>query len=234
MTRAAMTGSVQHLAIDGSTVTITSSADLGAIATTAGRFTVDGIVREITTQPAGLFDALVAAEGVAPTEEYQYRGGTLRIGRAVHADPVSGTTRTDTTAVWESAGVSLALTSSDLTTTAQLALLDRFDLQPGPTGLAVLPGSGVGWYDAPQLVKELPGVGLLEITPLSNDTAGALPSWPGTPAQGGELYQDQLAPGAPYVVLVTETARVNVLPDTGAIDAAADAAALLEVEWVRP
>lgn len=228
-----MTGSITHRAIDGGRVTITSGADLRSTATSAGRYSVDGVVREVTTQPAGFFAVLIQAEGLEPTEEYQYRGGTLRLGRAAHPDPVSGTHRVDTTAVWETGAVSMAITTNDLDTEALLAVLDRLELQPDPEGLAVLPGAGVTWYDAPQLVKELPGIGLLEVVPLSNETAGALPSWPGTPAAGGELYQDELAPGAPYVVLVTETARVNVLPDTGAIEAAAEGAADLQVEWVR-
>ncbi len=225
---------ITHIAVDAARVTITSDADLRAIATSAGRFLVDGVVREVTTQPAGFFDVLVAAEGLTPTEEYQLAGGTLRLARAVHADPVSGTQRTDTTAVWEAQGSSLALTTSDLDTEGVLGVLERLELVPSPEGLAVLPGAGVSWYDAPQLVKELPGLGLLEITPLSGDTAGSLPSWPGTPVAGGELYGDELAPGVPYVVLVTETARVNVLPDEGAVEAAAAGAASLLVEWERP
>lgn len=229
-----MSPSTTHLAIDASRVSISSAADLRAVATSAGRYSVDGIVREVTTQPAGFFPLLARAEGFEPTEEYQYRGATLHLGRAVHADPVSGTRRVDTAAVWDDGSVSMALIASDLTTEALLALLDRFDLQPHPEGLAVLPGRGVAWYDAPQLVKELPGVGLLEITPLANDTAGALPSWPGTPVTGGELYRDELAPGVPYVVLVTETARVNVLPDDGGTEAAAAGAAALRVDWIRP
>lgn len=228
-----MSGTITHVAIDAGRVTITSGADLSAIATSAGRYSVDGIVREVTTQPAGFFPVLAAAEGLEPTEEYQYRGGILRLGRAVHADPVSGTQRVDTTAVWDTGGASLAVTTSDLTTDTLLALLDRFDLRPAPEGLAVLPANGLTWYDAPQLVKELPGLGLLEIVPLSNDTAGSLPSWPGTGVAGGELYRDELAPGVPYLVLVTETARVNVLPDEGAIEAATEGASGLTVEWVR-
>lgn len=228
-----MAGSITHVAIDASTVTITSRADLGAVATSAGRYSVDGIVREVTTQPAGFFPVLAQAEGLEPTEEYQYRGGTLHLGRSVHADPVSGTQRVDTTGVWDNAGGSLAITTSDLTTDGLLALLDRFDLRPSPEGLAVLPANGLSWYDAPQLVKELPGLGLLEIVPLSNDTAGALPSWAGTEVAGGELYRDELAPGVPYLVLVTESARVNVLPDEAAVDAATRGASSLQVEWVH-
>ena len=228
-----MTPSVRHIAIDGSVVTLTSGADLSAPTTSAGRFMIDGIVREVTTQPVGLFDALVGTDAMRPSEEYRYRGGTLRIGQANHPDPVVGTERIDTSAVWESSGVSLALTTSDLSSERIIAVLDRFDLKPAPKGLAVLPRSGVTWYDAPQVVKELPGVGLCEIFPLSNDIATGLPSWPGTPVAGGELYQDRLAPDAPYVVLITETARVNVLPDTDGIEAASQGAAALQVEWER-
>ena len=228
-----MAGTITHIAIDASRVTISGSADVRAVATSAGRYSVDGIVREVTTQPAGFFPVLARAEGLEPTEEYQYRDGTLRLGRAVHADPVSGTRRVDTTAVWDAGGGSLAITTSDLTTDALLALLDRFDLRPSPEGLAVLPANGLSWQDAPQLVKELPGLGLLEIVPLSNDTAGALPSWAGTEVAGGELYRDELAPGVPYLVLVTDTARVNVLPDEGALEAATRGASGLQVEWAR-
>ena len=148
---------ITHIAVDAARVTITSDADLRAIATSAGRFLVDGVVREVTTQPAGFFDVLVAsesmeqaaplvaAEGLTPTEEYQLAGGTLRLARAVHADPVSGTQRTDTTAVWEAQGSSLALTTSDLDTEGVLGVLERLELVPSPEGLAVLPGAGVSW-----------------------------------------------------------------------------------------
>lgn len=230
-----MTASIRHIAIDGSTVTITTDAALTAPATSAGRYTIDGIVREVTTQPAGFFDLLVASEGLRATEEYQYRGGSLRIGQAFHPDPVIATERLDRTAVWESAGTSLALTASDLSTERLIGVLDRFRLRAAPEGLAVTPRrSSVTWYDAPLLVKELPGIGLCEVYPLSGDIAAGLPSWPGTPAGGGELYQDQLAPNAPYVVLITETARVNVLPDEGGIEAATEGAGALRVDWARP
>lgn len=225
--------STVHLAIDASRVSITATADLSRIATSAGRFTVDGIVREVTTQPAGFFDLLVTAEGLRPTEEYQYRGGTLRLGQTIHRDAWSRSRRTDTTAVWEAGGWSTAVTGADLDAGTVLTLLDRLDLRPGPEGLAVLPGGGIAWYDAPQLVKEVPGVGLLEVLPLSADTARSLPSWPGTPVAGGELYRDEMAPGVPYLVLVTETALVNVLPDEGGIEAATEGASALSVEWER-
>jgi len=229
-----LTATATHVAIDGSRVTIAGAADLSRVATSAGRYTVDGIVREVTTQPAEFFDLLVAAEGLAPTEEYQYRGGALRLGQTTHQDARSGSRRIDTTAVWDTAGWSMAVTGADLDAETVFALLDRLDLRPLAEGLAVLPGNGIAWYDAPQLVKEVPGVGLLEVLPLSADTARSLPSWPGTPVAGGELYRDELAPGAPYVVLVTETALVNVLPDEGGIEAATEGAAALHVEWERP
>lgn len=222
-----------HVAIDGGRVHVTSDAPLAAPATSAGRYVVDGVIREITTQGTGFFDVLVAAEGLAPTEDYQVRGGALRLGRTVHVDPATGSERVDTTAVWDAGDGSLALTTSDLDTEQVLALLDRLDLRPGPEGLAVLPAGGIGWHDAPQLVKELPGIGLLEVLPLSAEVSGSLPSWPGTPVAGGELYRDEVAPGVPFVVLVTETARVNVLPDDDGIEAATAGATELLVEWER-
>lgn len=62
-------------------------------------------------------------------------------------------------------------------------------------------------------------IGLLEIAPLTSQVIAQLPSWAGTRVDHGELYAGEFTDNTPWLILVTETARVvamlgaGVLPD---------------------
>jgi hypothetical protein len=63
-----------------------------------------------------------------------------------------------------------------------------------------------------EIVKEVPGLGLLEVTVLDRDSTRWLPPWRGTRLPGGELFRDSQEDEGTYFVLATGTAMVTVLP----------------------
>ena len=85
-------------------------------------------------------------------------------------------------------------------------------------------------------MKELPGIGLAEVAPLVPEVVNTLPRWAGTPVEGGELYRDEARPGAPVLVLVSDTSATTLLLDGGGAEAdtATDLTAGLVVTWEAP
>ncbi len=62
------------------------------------------------------------------------------------------------------------------------------------------------------VIKQVPGLGLLDMTPLTAERARQLPSWRGLRTGAGELFRDTLSDGKPYFVLAAADAWVTVLP----------------------
>jgi hypothetical protein len=219
-----------HTTVDGSTVTFDGPVDLTAAVTSSVRYDDATIVRELTTAPVTAMDALP----YVVDEEYAHRGGTLRIGHRDEADATIGSRRRDTFAVWQGAVHALLLVEAEAGADVLIAVLDRLTLTESPTGLAV---EADGLVPATtRLVKEIPGVGLAEVSPLVPEVAQGLPRWAGTEVTGGELYRDEARPGAPVLVLVGDTASTTLLLDGGGpeADEATTRAAELIVTWTAP
>jgi hypothetical protein len=72
-----------------------------------------------------------------------------------------------------------------------------------------------GIAEPAEMVKEVPGLGLLEMTALTRTTARRLPSWSGARLPHGELFRDTLDDDSTYFLFATKSAMVTVLPDDG-------------------
>ncbi len=115
-----------------------------------------------------------------------------------------------------------------------IAVLDTLTLTESDTGLAVEADELVP--ATTKLVKELPGIGLAEVAPLVPEVVATLPRWAGTPVEGGELYRDEARPGAPVLVLVSDTSSTTLLLDGGGpeADTATELTAGLTITWEAP
>jgi hypothetical protein len=103
------------------------------------------------------------------------------------------------------------------TITNLLAVLRTLRIEEYDDGLTLRPTARVGAeFAAPATVlKEVPGLGLLEMAPLTKQRAGQLPSWRGLQTQAGELFRDALTDGKPYFLLATADAWLSLVPLAG-------------------
>jgi hypothetical protein len=218
----------EHRAIDGGRVTVAGPIDVTTPVTSTARYRFGDLVRELTTAPRDAIDALP----IVVDEEYAHRGGTLRIGHRDERDDTVHTGRRDITAAWQGQQFALVVTETAPDGDGLIALVDSLTLEEHTDGLVV--GSDAPMVDAPRLTKELPGVGLAEITPLVPSVTRGLPRWSGTATVGGDLYRDTARGDAPILILVGDSAATTLLLDPGTdaeADRATDLAAELVVTW---
>jgi hypothetical protein len=81
--------------------------------------------------------------------------------------------------------------------------------------VASLNAKRAGIAEPADVAKEVPGVGLLEITALTKTTARRLPAWSGARLPHGELFRDTLDDDSTYFLFATPSAMVTVLPHKG-------------------
>src|SRR6266545_458992 len=156
----------RHFTLDRTQVTITSrdldlSRPAGSVAVAALR----SGPQEITGGVRGLGESIARAMHVRFDEQYSYQGGTLLTGEGPL--PPNGRIRLF---VWEGNRSSVATALYNGASTADgIALLDQFALAEAITGEATVRPRvpDVAFEEPPVLAKEIPGIGLLEVVPLT-------------------------------------------------------------------
>lgn len=93
-----------------------------------------------------------------------------------------------------------------------LAFVGALRPQATALGVVVEPDVECEFSGPPKVAMNL-DVGLVEITPLTQEVIETLPEWQGSPVDAGQLYGSQFADGTGYLTLVTDTCRVIVMPD---------------------
>ena len=208
---------VTHRALDGGRLELEADLDLSGPFTSVLDLGLDGRRHEFTAGTADLGDEVAAAAGVGGfTEELSYAGGMLLIGRAGVADPRTGLADDLTVATWRGRRYGLVTSLYNVSTADVLALLNTVRIAEHDDGIAIgrAPGSASTVPGGALVLKEVPGLGLLEITGRTREAVAQLPSWAGLRVPAGELFRDTLSNGAPYFVLATASAMVTVLPLT--------------------
>ncbi|MEU4565278.1 hypothetical protein [Micromonospora sp. NPDC023956] len=204
-----------HRAVDGTRFLLDGSLDLRAPSTSVADVTIGGRLHEFTTGVAGLADDVVRALGVDRfDEELSYQGGTLLTARTRPHDPQIRLTEDRLVAVWRGKRHSFFTELYGATTTNLLGVLRTLRVEEHDDGLTLLPvPKGGAEFAAPATVlKQVPGLGLLEMTSLTRERAERLPSWRGLRTKAGELYRDALSDGKPYFVLATTDTWMSVVP----------------------
>lgn len=208
-----MGAQVRHLALDGSRHDIEADLDLTRPFTSVADIDVDGRRYELTAGPLALGGEVVAALGLGGfTEELSYAGGTLRIAHGPVADPRTGLADAVTVAAWHGRAHCLVASLYNVTTTEVLGILGAVRINEHDAGIALSPTDAGTVLGRVLLLKEVPGLGLLEISGRTRDAVRELPDWAGLPVPSGELFQDTLSNGRPYYVLAAPTAVVTILP----------------------
>ena len=206
---------VSHQAVDGGRFRLSGPFDFGTPFTSTVEMTIAGRRQEFTAGPVGLADDVARALGVgAFEEELGYQGGTLLTARTRPYDPQIRLTEDRLIAAWRGNSYCIVTEMYGASTADVLAQLRTLRLEEHADGLVIRPDQRAGSrFEAPAtLVKEVPGLGLLELAPLTPERAAQLPSWGGLTTPAGELFRDQLSDGRDYVVLVTTDTWLTVLP----------------------
>lgn len=206
---------VLHRSLDGRQFALSGRFDLGRPGTSVLGVAVRGRLHELTAGPAGLGEEVAAGVGVGRfDEELSYQGGTLLVGRARPYDRQTRLVEDLVLAVWRGRQHSLLTQFYGASTAGVLAVLRTLRISEHRDGISVRPEPGAGSdLAAPATVlKQVPGLGLLEVSPLTDQHARTLPFRSGLSTSGGELFQDQLSNGRPYFVLATSDTWTTVVP----------------------
>jgi hypothetical protein len=227
---------VTHRALDGRRFQLSGQLDLSQPFTSAVSVTVGGRVHELTAGPIGLGEEIARANGVERFDEVlSFQGGSLRIGHARHFDAGIRLVEDMLVAVWEGLRHCLVLSLYRATTLDVVGLLRTLRITEHSDGIALKPDAKAGcqFADRATVTKQVPGLGLLEVSSRTVEHARALPDWQGVTTTAGELFQDTLSDGNPYFVLAGADTWATVMPlaDTrvGQLPAVADRLALRTV-----
>lgn len=211
-----------HLALDGSRLDVEGELDLSRPFTSVLDVGLRGHRYEFTAGAVGLGGEVAAALGLDGfDEELNHAGGALRVAHGTVTDPRTGLGDRVTVACWTGVAHELVTSLYGVTTAEVLDVFTTVDIVEGPDGIGITPavGSGATVLGGALVLKEVPGLGLLEIAGRTKDAVRELPDWPGLPLGRGELFRDTLSNGRPYFVLAQPAAVVTVLPlDGTAVD----------------
>ncbi|MCP2335834.1 hypothetical protein [Actinomadura rupiterrae] len=227
---------VIHRSLDGTRVRLRGDHDLGRPFTSVARVTAGARLHEISSGTRA--DAAAWAEDVGVArfeEEFRVQGGRLRVGHAASTrDPDTGQRDTVLAAVWEGRRFAAFTHLYGGRPADAVAFLSGLRLTEHDDGITVAPAArGVALPEPAELVKEVPGFGLLEITPLTSETRRRLPGWRGAAVAGGELFQDTVDGQGPYFLLALSRLLVTVLPEEDQVRSVPGRLSSLSVEAVR-
>jgi hypothetical protein len=213
---AGVTSTVLHRALDGRRYELSGPLDLGLPSTSSLRIALRGQATELVSGLGGLADEAAAALGVPGfDEELGFAGGTLRLGRVRRAEPGSRITEDILLAVWQGRERCLITHFYDTGTLAAVEALNSLGITEHDDGIAVRPGKDSAQLAPAAIVKEIPALGLLELTAPSAPQATRLPEWKGKATPSGELFTDRMTNGDLYYVLAGAEIWATVLPLAG-------------------
>lgn len=212
---AVATASVTHRAMDGRRFLLSGSLDLSAPFTSMVELTIAGRLHEFTAGSVGLANELAQSLGVTHfDEELTYQGGALLIARVRSYDPQIRLSEERLVAAWRGRRYCFVTQLYGASTSDLLAVLRTVRITEHEDGLVVRPDTRAGSrFAAPAtVIKQVPGLGLLDMTALTAERTRQLPSWRGLSTRAGELFRDMLSDGKPYFLLAATDTWVAVLP----------------------
>lgn len=212
-----VTSTVLHRALDGRRYELSGPLDLGLPGTSSLRIALRGRATELVSGLSGLADEAAAALGVPGfDEELGFADGALRLGRVRRAEPGSRITEDILLAVWQGREHCLITHFYDTGTLAAVEALHGLGITEHDDGIAVRPGEDSAPLAPAAVVKEIPALGLLELTLPSAPQATRLPDWKGRTTRSGELFSDRMTNGDLYYVMAGTDLWATVLPLEGA------------------
>ncbi|GLY90631.1 hypothetical protein [Actinoallomurus iriomotensis] len=227
--------SVVHRSIDGYRYRISGKFDLGEPFTSVGRYAVDGRLYELTSGEHSVATGWTRDLGVQRfDDEFSLPNGRLRTVRVTDYDKRSGLEDQLLAVVWQGTRFSLFVPMYNAKPADAVHLFQLLGVTEHADGLTVATRNPkrAGIAEPGEMVKEVPGLGLLQVTALNKTTARRLPSWRGARLPHGELFRDTLDDDSTYFLLATPSAMVTVLPHEGETAKVPGRMAALKVETV--
>ena len=186
----------EHLALDGSVVSIEADAELSTTTTATGWALVPSLMRAhpFTVYPPGHVAVIeqtmrssAAPLEILSTEEYAIKNGKLRVGE-VQLDAPTGGKRELTMAAWEGSGGGLHTAMVGRHGSRLVEVFDTLRFSDRGRGLAV-DSPVVARPRAPEIVKEIPEIGILVIRPAIPSELEQVPKSRGFAVDHGELFR---------------------------------------------
>jgi hypothetical protein len=229
----------EHLAIDGSAITVEADADLTSAASATGWAVVPALLQAhpFSVYPPGYADAAEEAlranfshVEVTTTEEFALKQGKLRVAE-IRVPTATGGTRDLSVGVWEGRTGCLVTSLAGLQRQRLVQVFDTL-LFSEQRGGVVIDSPVVARPRAPELVKEIPGLGILAIRPAIPSELERVPRARGFAADHGELFRVRANRQALLFVGSSTVVSIQPLKDAD-VGATVDVAKSLRVEW-RP
>ncbi|TDC58390.1 hypothetical protein E1281_01750 [Actinomadura sp. KC345] len=225
---------ITHRSLDGVRVRLSGAQDLGRPCTSVARIADRGRLHEISSGTRA--DALGWAEEIGLDrfeQEFRIQGGRLRVGRTATRDADTGLSDPVLAAVWEGRRHAVFTHLYHARPADAVAFFGTMRLTEHADGITAVPRGRARRPDPAEMVKEVPGLGLLEITALTGQTRKRLPSWRGASVAGGELFQDTVEGQGPYFLLALRSLLVTVLPEEDRVREVPQRLAGLAVRAIR-
>lgn len=228
---------VEHLAIDGSIVSIEADADVRTGATATGWAIVPSLMRThpFTISPAGhsgvIEDAVRGGAGdvaIGDAADFSVKGGRLRIVEVTLPTATQGE-RTLTVGAWE--GERGCLTTSLIGSQPErlVEVFDTLAFAERSRGLAI-DSPVTARPREPEVITEVPELGVLCIQPAISSVLERIPRARGHRTSHGELFRIRATSNA--LTLVTSSAVTVIQPlDEGSPDELMGLAESLQIEW---
>lgn len=234
MSRLSPGGTVTHRSLDGVRVRLSGPHDLGRPCTSVARIADGGRLHEISSGTRA--GALAWADDIGVEhfdQEFRIQDGRLRVGRTATHDAGTGLREPVLAALWEGRRHAVFTHLYHARPADAVAFFGGMRLTEHEDGIIAVPRGRARRTEPAEMVKEVPGLGLLEITPLTVQTRRKLPSWRGASVAGGELFQDTVEGQGPYFLLALKSLLVTVLPEEDRVREVPGRLAGLAVEAIR-
>lgn len=227
----------EHLAIDGSVVTIETDVDLAEGATATGWAIAPALMRAhpFANHPPGFSETVLASVRQSfpdvrflSEQEYSLKNGSLRVVEVV-LPTATGGTRVLTAGAWEGRGGCLTTSLRGNATEQLVEVYDTLNFTDSARGL-VIDSPVIANPRSPEVVTEIPDVGLLSVRPATVAELQFIPKSAGAETAHGELFR--LKSGSASVAYVSQSAVARIDPGPDArIRAVTSVASSLAVQW---
>lgn len=227
---------VSHRALDGGLVTVRSGLDLGKPFTAYLEVKIGSRIQEFEAGSAGAAIDSARDAGVRSfPHEYRFQNGTLRFGSAFYSDNKTKVRSQITVAVWEGRRYSVGTHIYNARSHQELlSAVNRVRIVENPDGLTIIPKQpAVNPVLGASMLKEIPGLGVLQIQPAAGPLMRSMPKWHGRAVPGGELFADKGPAGKveAFVLAGHGAATSLVLDDADTAEEVLSDLAELRVEW---
>ena len=209
---------VEHLAIDGATVSIDADGDLSTQSTAAGWAIVPSLMRAhpFVSYPAGHSETVekMVRENfpeinVRWTEDYSLKGGRLRVAE-INLPTATGGKRNLTVGAWEGRRGCLTTSLVGSERDRLVEIFDTLQFSERDKGIAI-ESPITPRPREPEVIKEIPGLGVLNIRPAIPSTLERVPRSKGQVTNNGELFRFRKSSNALLFVSATAVVRIDPL-----------------------